>query len=222
MDTEIYNIVATVLSILTIVFTIAGLAFAGVQLWQIKINRKRQFDQARREKTVELVIFYSQNINRETKAIEKIVATFTDEQCQDLYNGIQFIIDEKTKNGICKICPNKQRCETLGKGNELCQDNGGMFQINDEALYFIRGNIISYLNTLESVLLAWQLGIVDQSIIEEQFMFLDKKRQRERALEVFRTIAGNGQSYPAIEKFYQYLNKKRNEEAEESIKDILQ
>ena len=156
--------------------------------------------------------------------IEKIVAGFSDEQCQDLYNYIPFPIDEKTKKLLCQICPHKDACEKIINKNEgdcrFKKDN--IYVIDDITLMFIRGHIISYLNVLECVLLSWQLGIVDQSVIEEQFIFLDKKRQKEQALDTFRSIAGLGKSYPAIEKFYQHLMQKRNEEAQKTLKDILQ
>ena len=96
------------------------------------------------------------------------------------------------------------------------------YYVQDALLYFLRGHIITYLNSLESVLLAWQLGIVEQKTIEEQFIFLNKKNQNERTLEIFRSIAGGGHSYPAIEKFYQHLNQKEMEEAKKSLKCILE
>ena len=48
MDSGAYYIVASIL-------TLIGTVFACFQLWQIKTNRKKQFAQARREKTVEMV-----------------------------------------------------------------------------------------------------------------------------------------------------------------------
>ena len=223
MKENAYYFISSLFTAITAIFTLAGLVFACIQLWQIKTNRKRQFDQSRREKTVDMIMYYSKNISKETKSIEKIVANFTDEQCQDLYNGTPFRIDQSTKEKICNICPEKSKCRELSESSNLkpCEESTEQYCIKENILYFLRGNIISYLNTLESVLLSWQLGIVDQQAIEEQFLFLDKKRQRERALEIFRNIAGNGHSYPAIEKFYQHLQKKRDAAAEESLKDIL-
>lgn len=214
--------VKEILGVFSDIAAIIGILFACFQLWQIKSNRKRQFEQARREKTVEMVMHYIKSVNKNTKATEKIVANFTDEQCQDLYHGNSFLIDEKTKTQICKICPEKERCCKLKRCEiKPCQNEDGKYCVKGDILYFIRGNIVSYLNTLESVMLAWQLGIVEQSAIEEQFVFLDKKRQRERALETFRTIAGNGHSYPAIEKFYQHLDDDKRKKAQKTLKKIL-
>lgn len=219
-----YYLYSIIIATLTAIFTLAGLIFACVQLWQIKKNRVRQFDQARREKTVEMVLQYTKDIDNLTRAVEKIVSQFSDEQCQDLYNGIPFEINDKTRQRLCSVCPYQLDCRELEDGkSKYCQPyNDGKYYISGKLLYFVRGSIIDYLNSLECVLLAWQLGIVDQSTLEEQFAFLDKKRTKDRAVTAFRTVAGNGRSYPAIEKFYQHLDQQSREAARKSLKSILE
>lgn len=206
---------------LTSVLTLVGLLFACVQLWQIRSNRKKQFDQARREKTVEMVIHYVKSVSRETKISETIVSKFTDEQCLDLYNLNPFPVNESIKRRICEICPYKESCNKKIAEKKICQGSDGKFYVKDDILYFLRDQAITRLNNLEIVLLAWQLGIVEQEIIEEQFLFLDKKREKERALEVFRSIAGGGQSYPAIERFYQNLDKRKLDKAKKALKKVI-
>lgn len=212
MDTNLYYILATAL-------TLVGAIFACIQLWQIKVNRKKQFDQDRREQTVKMVIFYTKSITDETKYAESIVSSFSEDQCRELYNCGVLVVNKDTKEKICTICPHKEECKKL-KDNR-CRKKETSFIIQDDVLYHLRGHIIKYLNSLESVLLSWQLGIVDQEVIEEQFAFLNKKSEREKALGIFRKIAGNGHSYPAIEKFYQHLEQKEREEAQKSLKKIL-
>lgn len=229
MDQSIYYLLAIILATISMIAT-------AISLVQISRNRKKQYEQARRDKTVEMIIRYSESISKTTKAVEKIVSTFTDEQCQDLYNGVSFDITSKTKEEICKICPHKKECQELElrestqntgtppeEQPELrpCEKEKNKYYVEETILYFIRGHIISYLNTLESVLLAWQLGIVVPDVIEEEFIFLDKKRQRDRALEMFRSIAGNGKSYPAIDLFYQHLDNKRQEESRKLLKKTI-
>lgn len=222
MSSESYYLCSLIITGLTAFFTLTGLIFACVQLRQIKKNRVRQFDQARREKTVEMVMHYTTDIDNLTRAVERVVAQFSDEQCQDLYNGVPFEIDEKTRKRLCGFCPHQIECKKL-KEDELkyCQNDDKKYYISGDLLYFVRGSIIDYLNALECVLLAWQLGIVDQPALEEQFAFLDKKRSRDRAVTAFRAVAGNGRSYPAIEKFYQHLDQQQREEAKKSLKNIL-
>ena len=208
-----------ILQVIYYFVAMGGVAFAGIQLRQIKSNRKKQYDQARREKTAEMVTYYTQRVNPQTRYVEKIVANFDDDQCIDLYNCVPFVVNEETHNKLCSICPNKSTCTK--ETEPLCKNSDGKYYVKDELLYCLRGTIINYLNTLESVLLTWELGIVEQDVIVEQFAFLDKKRQKERALETFRSIAGGGHSYPAIEKFYQYLKRESEKKSEESLKDII-
>lgn len=221
MSTESYYFYSVIIAGLTAVFTLAGLIFACVQLWQIKKNRVRQFDQARREKTVEMVLRYTKDTDNLTRAVEKVVVRLSSEQCQDLYNGNSFEIDDKIRLRLCEVCPHQADCKEVEEGKPKYCQKDDKYYISGDLLYFVRGSIINYLNSLECVLLAWQLGIVDQAALEEQFAFLDKTRLSDRAALAFRSFAGNGRSYPAIEKFYQHLDQQRAETAKESLKDIL-
>lgn len=219
MSPDVYY--SIIINGLTAVFTLTGLIFACVQLWQIRKNRVQQFEQARREKTVEMVFRYIKSTDNQTKAVEKIVSQFSDEQCQDLYNLVPFEIDDKTRRRLCGVCPYRTDCKNLGKDKpKYCQDQS-KYYVKGDLLYFVRGSIINYLNSLECVLLAWQLGIVERSAMEEQFAFLDKRGSKNRAVSAFRLAANGGASYPAIEKFYQHLDQKRAEADKESLKDLL-
>lgn len=223
MNEGSYYFLSFVVSIVMAIISVIGLVFACIQLRQIKINRQRQFDQSRREKTIEMVTYYIEAMKPKTTTTEKIVSSLSDAQCQDLYNCQPFFVDENVRNNICSICPEKRRCEKLIVKKRPCDTNKkGEYRISGEILYSMRDTVIAYLNSLECVLLAWQLGIVDQQALEEQFIFLDKKRRTERALENFRGIAGGGRAYPAIERFYQHIKKKKRDEAEKALKDILQ
>ena len=221
MSPELYYHWSIIIAGSTSVFTLVGLIFACVQLWQIRKNRGDQFENARREKTVEMVFHYIKNTDNRTKAVEKIVSQFSDEQCQDLYNLVPFEVDDKTRQRLCGVCPYRADCKARGEHKpKYCQD-GKKYYVRGDLLYSVRGSVINYLNSLECVLLAWQLGIVDQPSMEEQFAFLDKKGSKNRAVEAFRIAANGGTSYPAIEKFYQHLDQKRAEAAERSLKGIL-
>ena len=160
------------------VIALGALIFTLIQIFQYKKSRKKQYDQARREKTVEMITYYSERINKETKYIEGIVCNFTDEQCQDLYDCNPFIVDKRTIDKLCVVCPNRDKCKTGLLKTKLCKGPGNTYYVRDNLLYHLRGNIISYLNTLEAVMLTWQLAITDRKIIEEQFAFLNKKGKK--------------------------------------------
>ncbi len=222
-QTETANFVSCVTSILITLLTCAGTIFACIQLIQIKRTRVKQFEQSRREKTMEVVKYYAQNVTPHMKAVEKIVVNLTDDQCKDLYDGIPFEVNDKIGHQICDVCPYVKDCKLMKSSQKaaICGGEKNHFIVKGEILYFLRSSCISYLNTLESVLLAWEMNIVDRDRIEEQFAFLDKKRHKECALEEFRTIAGGGRSYPVIEKFYRNLEYERMKQAEKAQAEVL-
>lgn len=220
MSGDTYNLLSIIILAATAITTIVALIIGCVQIWQIANNRKKQYDYSRREKTVEMVKLYTETIHNShwnTRAIEKIVSEFTDYQCQELYNLNEFSVDKSVIDNMCKICPYRDKCNNK---KEKCKKEN-KYYITGDMLIMLRTSVIDYLNLLETILLSWQLGIVEQNALGEEFTFLDKKRKKERALEIFRTIAGNGNSYPAIEKYYQYLDQHKQKQAQETIKQII-
>ncbi len=217
-----FDVIGLIIDAFVALIALIALVFSYRQIREFIKSRNKQYEQLRREKTVDIITYYSERINKETKYIENIVCNFTDEQCQDLYDCNPFIVDKRTIDKLCAICPNRDKCKSSFLNKEPCKGPGNTYYVRDNLLYHLRGNIISYLNTLEAVLLTWQLSITDQKIIQEQFAFLDKKRKKERALETIRMIAGGGKAYPAIEKFYQYLDRKAAEESKKTVKEIIE
>ena len=65
----------------------------------------------------------------------------------------------------------------------------------------LRWLTISYLNMLESILVAWQYSVADRGIIEAQFSYLFDSSNCFATLTNFRMACGGDSSYPAIEVF---------------------
>jgi len=185
---------------------------------QAQKAKKDQYDLARREKTVEIVIYYTQKLTKETRRAEQLVSTLSKQQCKALYELRPFKINAKAKKSFCEICPHYEKCKEASKilkSKQLCkQKSKETFTVDGDLLFDLRWNVMRYLNTLESVFLAWQIGIIDESIIDNQFQYLKTK---EPILENFRNIAGNGHSFPAIEDYYWHLNKQKEKEREERM-----
>ena len=79
--------------------------------------------------------------------------------------------------------------------------------LNKDVVYYIRDNVFRYLNNLECVLLNWELGVVDQKIIEKELSFLEHIDDEYKGLEMMRQLFGGAEAYPAIEKYYSNINK---------------
>ena len=71
------------------------------------------------------------------------------------------------------------------------------YTVDGKILTELRWHVITYLNTLETIMISWQLGIVDRDTIEEQFQFVNDPLKGS-TLSEFRHTAGG---FPAIEAF---------------------
>lgn len=100
------------------------------------------------------------------------------------------LLADDIKKEICKFCPlDRELCPscTLKQGNT----------VDGKILTELRWHVITYLNTLETILVSWQLGIVDREVIEEEFDFI-KDASKGCTLAEFRHTAGG---FPVIEAF---------------------
>jgi hypothetical protein len=68
---------------------------------------------------------------------------------------------------------------------------------------------VSYLNSLEFTLVAWQYSVIDKEIIESQFAYLFRPSDGHEVLKYFRKAAGGGSAFPAIEIFTAHLSQKQ-------------
>lgn len=85
------------------------------------------------------------------------------------------------------------------------QAESGSIQLELSEVTKLRWTIISYLNLLESILVAWHHEIVDKGIIEKQFAYIFSPENGYDGLENFRKAAGGAKSYPVIYKFIEHL-----------------
>jgi len=200
------------IGIAAFVLTAVGFWFAFLQLKKLNINRNEQIENSKRDKTVEVIMYYHENLTKDLRLAENIVADFDEEQCQSLYSQLPIYVDERTMRALCEMCPMDEDCR---------KEQTGEFRIQGLMLRTLRNNVAKYLSTIESVLLAWQLGTVNRGALEEQLEFLNQKKRRDRALEKYRAVVENGKSYPSIDTYYQYLDKKAEQAAGETLRDII-
>jgi hypothetical protein len=69
----------------------------------------------------------------------------------------------------------------------------------------LRWEIVTYLNALEVILSAWNHGIADKRMLEEQFRYLVSTQTGSYFLKNFRIAAGGAHSFPNVEKFVNHL-----------------
>lgn len=199
-----YEIASCILDVISCIIGIVGLLSLFLLFKQIKIvkqQNKEHYESLRRENTVKIITEWNNSLRKESRLAEKIVAKFDKEQCKALYNYNSLSVNKNSFNLICQLCSEKsdscKKCQVDKKTKMYIIDN-----IPETEL---RGYVVSYLNNLEIVAIAWQQAIVDRKMLEQQFSFLYNASNDKSALETYREIAGNGHSYPVLKLFYEKI-----------------
>jgi hypothetical protein len=180
---------------------IGSLAVIGVaiQIFLARRQLKADHERSRREKSVELLLEWTRNLKEDGSSARRIVENLDEEQTRNLFNLEETKISEKYKDNLIKI---------LSCDDEPKTENGNIL-ISGNDVSKLRWHIVTYLNMLESILVAWQYSIVDRDIIVHQFSYLFSPEQGHEALKKFRVAAGGEKTYPAIEIFSNHLDEKR-------------
>lgn len=174
-----------------------SIVFAVFQYhWSDQRNRKEKAIEATREWNIRL--------NEVGSAARKLVDSLSETSCKRIWNEEPFQIkchyenDEEYTTQLRRFrtifADDQQICANIEKafGNDS-------FDVDDVAVSKLRWIIIDYLNSLESVLVAWKSDIVDRKIIEQEFGYLIKDGAA--TLETFRRVAGGANTFPAIQDF---------------------
>lgn len=185
-------------NIATIIGSMAVFGIA-VQVLIAQKQIKADHERSRREKTVDLLIEWDKRLKKESALARKIIENLSEAQCRELVAQQKLHVNSKLQTLLAQFFPNFTP-ET--------NDNGEII-INESLTAELRWHAITYLNSLESVLVAWQYSVVDREIIEHQFSYLFKPADGHEALKDFRAAAGGEDCYPAIEIFAGHIREKR-------------
>lgn len=179
-----------------IVLTISAiLVFIQIRLLRKQITE--QHEEHRRENTINYMLTWCNSLRKDSSIAEQVARALNNDQAIKLYQHQAFEVSKSIQGDICKFCPlDKQHCNSCSLSKELTVDG--------KILTELRWHVISYLNTLETVLIGWDLGVVDKDTIEEQFAFL-LDSTKGSTLSQFRKNAGG---YPVIEKFIDEIKNK--------------
>lgn len=180
--------------------TILGAVAIILAYWQFKADHER----SRREKTVEFLFEWTTSIREETSAARKIVESLDEPQSRNLQNLDTTKIPIKHKATLLKLL-------NLNPENDLAVEGDNVILLAEQTSK-LRWYIISYLNHLETILVAWQSSIVDTDILEKELSYLFSTEHGYTALKKFRDAAGGSKVFPAIEAFSLHLEEKRKRE----------
>ena len=168
-------------------------AFTVIIAWkQITADHER----SRRERAVELVFEWAKSLSPRASISRKFAETLNKEETLSLHKQESFGVDEKYKLLLVGCLEEKEE-------NFKVEDKKINLTVNQ--VVKIRWELISYLNKLESILLAWRHNVADKDIIEEQFKYLIRLEDGHELLPEF--ISASGDGYPSIKEFAEHLKK---------------
>ncbi len=187
-----------------IVATASSISAVGVYV--IYKQLKADHERSRREKAVELIQTWAIQLNKKASLARKLVENLNQEQVRAIYDQEQINLDKKHLE-MTKGCLT-ENFYLNRHGVSLGGDESFTLQASDSSE--IRWLIVSYLNLLESILVAWHNGIADEEIIENQFQYLVVPEKGQLILEEFRNAAGGTNVYPSISAFALKIQQKKN------------
>jgi hypothetical protein len=175
----------------------ATAALAGLySVRLLRIQLERDHDRSRRERAVELIQHWTVSLGREASSARKLVQKLDAERTKKLFNQEPMSMAEDLKD-YAEACLHPAGITVTPKDGQIHLDGG--------ACSIIRWYALSYVNTLESIFVAWRHNIADRDIIEEQFNYLLDPASGHNALEVFRTVCGGRKVFPATHEFMNRL-----------------
>ncbi|MBQ7036308.1 MAG: hypothetical protein IJN74_02330 [Clostridia bacterium] len=179
-----------VISLLELIVLTVSAILIIPQIFLMKKQIKEQHEERRRENTTNFMASWCNSVKKDTCIAEQVARQLSNEQCICLYKHTGFEVSKELKKEICKFCPlDKSLCDKCSLKDSSIVDG--------KILTELRWHVVTYLNTLETLMVSWHLGIVDRKVIEEQFAFL-KDTSKGSTLSQFRHAAGG---YPLIEEF---------------------
>ncbi len=199
-----------VVSIIELIIMLCSAILIIPQIFLLKKQIKNGHEEKRRENTVRIMENWCLSVKKDTCIAEQVARKLNRDQCGKLYKHKPFTVSTEIKQEVCRFCPlDLRECEKCSLNKEQ-----GDYVLDGKILTELRWHVITYLNTLETVMVAWHIGAVDRETIEEQFKFLTDP-DKGMTLSEFRHSAGG---FPMIEEF---IDEIKSEKPKNPKKDIM-
>ncbi|MEO0399634.1 MAG: hypothetical protein AAF224_09485 [Pseudomonadota bacterium] len=147
------DILSELANVATIVTGI-GVIFVVIQ---ISIDHER----SRRTLAVDILNSWSRDLTHEVRVARKIAQQLTAEDLNKLMQEEPIILKGKAAALAFQL---------IKRSKKLPEE----YRLEHLDLLYIRSLLVRYLNTLESSLVSWYLGIADEKIMDEEFGYLQK------------------------------------------------
>jgi len=179
------------------IVAIIGLPLLVWRIWLLKNTFEQDHERSRNQKAADIIREWTKSLNYKSSVARKLVETFDFETCKKLHEQKDFTIkvDDELKSKYLKVI--------LDKKDDI---PNGECKIEVEDSIKLRWEIITYLNTLESVLVSYRHNVANNKIIKEQFKYLVRPQDNHFILQTYRTVSGTT-DFPAIADFTEELKK---------------
>lgn len=185
--------------VFTYILLIVGFLFTRKQLLEMIKQRKENHKREEINKTIEILMEWTNSLEEESSRARKIADLLEESQLRD--------INDENEINVEKCCKEaKKHIKAL-----FAIADGDIKTIAEKNSSKIRWLLINYLNRLETIMIAWNEGAVQQDLIEKQFSYLFESSYKRATLSNFRKIIGN-EAYPCIAAFEEYINKRSQED----------
>lgn len=174
-------------------------AAGGVLLvWQqLKIAKEtmaNDHERSRRLAAIEIALDWNRSITPETSAAQKLIAGLNTDQCVIIanYHPLEIPGASEEQIDLARGCLNPDAFTLADQ----------TLSLNSAAVKHMRYFGVSYLNSLEGVLAAWNEGVGDRKFIEREFAFVNNETTMVFFREALHTV--DQSTFPAIEAFLRW------------------
>jgi len=182
------------LQILTTLATVVAATVIFIAWKQLRADHER----GRRQLAVELIRYWATQLNQRASVTRKLIETLDFSQAKRLSDQKSFKVAREQSELLKAAVPPET-------GWQL-PETGDSIDVPQHVAALLRWESITYLNKLESILVAWHHNIADRELIMEQFRYLVAPTEGHAILAQFREAAG-GNNFPAIAAFVEEVQK---------------
>lgn len=192
------------------IIVVLGLPLLIYRIWIMKNAFEQDHENMRNSKAVDLIKEWTKSLNSKSSTARKLVEMLDHQTCISLnkQEKIEIVDSEQNKNYL-KIIFEKD-----------FEPNNSKIALDVDNSSKLRWEIITYLNTLESVFTAYRNNVADKTMLKEQFEYLVKPEENQFVLEAFRKAIGKN-SYPGIRDFVDELKNDKEKKKEGKSKTGL-